>query len=138
MDIYSPEKRSQVMASVKSKDTRPELIVRKLLFSMGYRYRINYSQLPGKPDIVLPKHRLAIFVHGCFWHHHRGCSKSKYPVTNHLFWVQKIRTNVKRDRRNIAKLKGLGWKVMVIWECETETANLRSLLATNLCSQLEI
>ena|SRR5271157_871644 len=124
MDIYNREKRSQIMANVKSRNTKPEMVVRKLLFSMGYRYRINYSRLPGKPDIVLPKYHSAIFVHGCFWHHHKGCSKSKYPSTNHEFWVRKIVSNVKRDRKNIASLERLGWKVLVIWECETKRADL--------------
>ena len=111
------------MASVRSTNTKPEMIVRKTLFSFGYRYRLHCSHLPGKPDIVLPKYHLAIFVHGCFWHHHEDCNKSKYPSTNREFWVKKIESNVARDRKITAELEAMKWCVLIIWECETKKPN---------------
>jgi len=92
--------------------------IRKLLFSLGYRYRKNVKDLPGKPDIVLPKYKTVIFVHGCFWHQHKNCNKSSLPETNREKWKEKLEGNVERDKRNYKELKKLGWKVIVIWECE--------------------
>ncbi len=108
------------MASVRTKDTRPELAVRKTVHRMGYRYRLHDKGLPGKPDIVLPGHRKIIFVHGCFWHQHIGCSASKRPATNIEFWNKKLDSNMKRDLKNQVHLKELGWQVCIIWECETK------------------
>lgn len=106
------------MSRIRSKDTKPEEIVRKYLFSHGFRYRKNDSRYPGKPDIVLPKYRTVIFVNGCFWHKHEGCKYFVWPKSNPEFWRNKIENNVLRDKENYAKLAKDGWKIIVIWECE--------------------
>jgi DNA mismatch endonuclease (patch repair protein) len=129
MDIYNREKRSELMSKVRSASTTPEMIVRQKLHSLGFRFRLHNQNLPGKPDIVLPKHRSVIFVHGCFWHHHKGCGKSKLPSSNAEFWEAKITANVRRDARTIAKLRRLGWRVLVIWECETKNGSFVSKIA---------
>lgn len=118
-DHLTPKQRSWNMSRIRSKDTKPEIIVRKKLFSLGYRYRLHAKELPGKPDIVLPKYKTAIFVHGCFWHRHQNCKKSTTPIANKEFWREKFRRNVARDRRNKKNLELLGWKVLFVWECET-------------------
>lgn len=109
--------RSYNMSRIRGKDTKPEVIVRKFLFSKGFRYRKNDPRLPGKPDIVLPKYRTVIFVNGCFWHMHEGCKYFVWPKHNAEFWEKKIRDNAERDRRNCLKLEGQGWKVLTVWEC---------------------
>ena len=119
-DIYSREKRSELMSKVRSVSTKPERIVRKTLHASGFRFRINQKDLPGKPDIVLPKHKTVILVHGCFWHQHKNCPKSKLPSTNKEFWKVKLTGNLERDKRNIKELKKAGWRVLVIWECEVK------------------
>lgn len=106
------------MSRVKVKDTDPELKVRRMLRRLGYRYRLQGSKLPGKPDIVFPGRKKAIFVNGCFWHGHKGCPRSKLPETNRDFWEKKIARNVKRDRSSISALRKTGWDVLVVWECE--------------------
>ncbi len=116
-DIFSKDKRSELMSKVTGKETKPEIMVRKYLFSKGYRFRKNVKALPGSPDIVLSKYKTAIFVHGCFWHGH-DCRKGRLPETNHDFWVDKITKNKDRDKRNISELTDSGWKVLVVWECE--------------------
>jgi DNA mismatch endonuclease (patch repair protein) len=108
------------MSKIKNKDTKAEVLVRKYLFSHGFRYRKNVSKLPGKPDIVLPKYKTVIFVNGCFWHKHANCNKFVVPKTRTEWWLNKINTNVERDIVNIEKLRDLGWKVFIIWECEAE------------------
>ncbi len=113
-------KRSALMARVRSKNTKPELIVRKMLFSMGFRYRVHVGSLPGKPDIVLPKYNTVIFTNGCFWHSHECLKGQTKPKTNIDFWVNKIKGNIKRDHENEKKLKDLGWNVSTIWECQTK------------------
>jgi DNA mismatch endonuclease, patch repair protein len=118
MDIMPPERRSQIMSHIRGKNTTPELIVRKLVYSLGYRYRLHYAKLPGKPDLVFPGRKKVIFVHGCFWHHHEGCKKSKLPSSNVEFWQDKIIANVHRDNKTHEALSQLGWKYMVIWQCE--------------------
>ncbi|WP_256326113.1 very short patch repair endonuclease [Sphingomonas sp. NFR15] len=115
----SPE-RSRLMARVKGKDTKPELLVRRALHALGYRFRLHRRELPGRPDIVLPRYRTAIFIHGCFWHRHPECSKASMPKTRVDFWREKFETNIDRDGRNIAALRELGWQVLVVWECETK------------------
>jgi len=120
MDVFSKDKRSQIMSKVGAKDTKPELIVRSLLHRMGYRFRIHCSHLPGNPDISLPKHRKVILVHGCFWHGHIDCPRAKRPSTNREFWQKKLDKNIERDRQNVAKLVALGWAVLVIWQCEVK------------------
>lgn len=135
MDIYSSKKRSEIMGLVRASDTKPELAIRSCLWSSGYRFSLRRRELPGKPDVVLPKHKAVIFAHGCFWHHHRGCAKSKLPDTNASFWRKKILANVVRDRRNALALKLLGWRVLVIWECEIRSPILRKKLDRFLRSE---
>lgn len=127
MDIWSKDKRSEVMALVKSKNTKPEILVRKHLFSLGYRYRINVKNLPGKPDIVLPKYKTIIFVHGCFWHGHKinGKYHRKIPQSNTEFWQTKIKNNAVRDIQNQKDLEEAGWRVFIIWECELSSKSKR-------------
>jgi DNA mismatch endonuclease (patch repair protein) len=118
MDSVSPEKRSWVMAQVKGRNTKPEKVVRSLLHRMGYRFRLQRADLPGKPDIVLPKYHTAIFVHGCFWHRHADCKRATMPATNIDYWNRKLERNVARDAQNKAILENGGWRVLVVWECE--------------------
>jgi len=133
MDILSKEKRSWNMSRIKSRDTKPELIVRSLLHRLGYRFRLHSSKLPGRPDIVLKKYGTVIFVHGCFWHRHEGCPKAYSPKSRVTFWQGKFEENVKRDRRKITELKNLGWKVMTIWECQTGDVDyLASLISREI------
>lgn len=117
-DVYSKEKRSEVMSKIRGKDTKIENLVRKWLFSKGYRYRKNDNRYPGRPDIVLPKYKTAIFIHGCFWHGHEGCRYHTIPKTRTEFWVSKIRSNEERDQKKVRLLEEMGWKVITIWECE--------------------
>ena len=117
-DKLTPEKRSWNMSRIKGKDTKIEVEVRKYLFSKGYRFRKNDKRYPGKPDIVLPKYHVAICVHGCFWHRHEGCKDATTPKTRTEFWIEKFDKNVKNDQIKQEKLRELGWKVIVIWECE--------------------
>lgn len=118
MDVHDKETRSYNMSCIKGKNTRPEEIVRKYLFSQGFRYRKNDKRLPGTPDIVLPKYKTVIFVNGCFWHGHEGCRYFVIPKTNTEFWTKKIETNRNRDIRKINDIQILGWKVIVVWECQ--------------------
>ncbi|WP_212786303.1 very short patch repair endonuclease [Ferrigenium kumadai] len=118
-DVHSPAVRSKNMRAIRSKNTKPELLVRKSLHAAGFRYRLHDKRLPGKPDIVLPKYRTVIFVHGCFWHGH-DCKFFKLPQTRTKFWQEKIETNQARDREHIAQLIQLGWSVIVVWECEVK------------------
>lgn len=122
-DIMSPEKRSQLMASISGKNTKPELKVRRAAHALGYRFRLHGAKLPGTPDLVFPKHRTVIFVHGCFWHRHGGCSKASTPTTRAQFWQAKFAANQERDARKAAALEAAGWKVRTIWECETKNAD---------------
>ena len=117
-DVMTPEQRSRCMAAIKGKDTKPELIVRKYLFSRGLRFRVQVRKLPGTPDIVLPKYKTAIFVNGCFWHGHEGCKYFRLPKSNVEFWKEKIERNIERDRESMQALFDLGWKVVRVWECE--------------------
>lgn len=127
-DVFSKEKRSLVMSLVGSKNTKPEIVVRKFLFSKGLRYRIHTKHLPGKPDIVLKKYGTVIFVNGCFWHGHDNCGHYLKPKTNKKFWNEKITNNLQRDKRNISGLKKLGWNVIVIWECQLKTQKREKIL----------
>lgn len=117
-DIKTPEQRSRCMAAVKGKNTKPEMIVRKYLFSRGLRFRVQVRKLPGNPDIVLPKYKTVIFVNGCFWHGHEGCKYFRLPKSNIEFWKEKIERNIERDRESMQALFDLGWKVIRVWECE--------------------
>ena len=117
-DIFEPGKRSEIMSRVRGRDTEPEMIVRRIAHGLGFRFRL-YRNLPGRPDIVFPRHRAVIMVNGCFWHRHSGCKCASSPKTRESYWNAKFADNVVRDRRNETALSDLGWRVMVIWECET-------------------
>jgi DNA mismatch endonuclease (patch repair protein) len=124
-DIWTKAKRSEVMGKIRSKDTKPEIAVRKLLHGMGYRFTVNgpsNRKLPGRPDIVLPKYKTVVFVHGCFWHRHKGCKMAANPKTNKKFWKEKFARNVSRDQVNTRKLRRNGWSVLIVWECEVSQA----------------
>lgn len=122
MDRISREHRRWNMSRIRGRDTKPEIAVRSLLHRMGYRFRLHRADLPGRPDIVLPKYRAVIFVHGCFWHRHTGCRFAYTPKSRRKFWQQKFQGNRRRDRRSTTALARLGWRVLVIWECETRGA----------------
>lgn len=119
-DNLTPEKRSWNMRRIRAKNTSPELIVRSLIHNMGYRFRLYKKDLPGKPDIVLPKYKVVIFVHGCFWHRHKGCPRCTTPKSNVSYWNKKFNRNIERDREARKELKRSGWKTVIIWECETK------------------
>ncbi|WP_454018530.1 very short patch repair endonuclease [Azospirillum sp. Marseille-Q6669] len=123
MDRLSTEARSALMARVRSRNTSPEIAVRRLLHSMGYRFRLHRKNLPGSPDLILPKYMIAIFVHGCFWHRHAGCRRCSTPRSNVEFWEEKFRRNVARDARNTQLLGELGWRTVIVWECETKSVS---------------
>lgn len=119
-DTITPEHRSWNMSRIRNKDTKIEVLVRKYLFSKGYRFRKNDKRYPGKPDVVLPKYHIVIFVNGCFWHQHPGCKNATMPKSNTEFWKEKLEKNVTNDSKNIEKLSSMGWKVITLWECELE------------------
>ena len=123
MDRITSAERSAQMSLVKSKDTGPELKVRKLAHSLGYRYRLHGASLPGKPDLVFVKRKKVVFVHGCFWHRHAGCRKATTPATNLDYWLPKFDRTIERDQRNIERLSSLGWSALVVWECELKDLN---------------
>ena len=116
-DVVSPSVRSRMMSSIKGKNSRPEMLVRRLLFAAGYRFRLHRRDLPGTPDIVMPSRKIAIFVHGCFWHSHQGCRFAKLPTTRTEFWKAKLEANSQRDRQSIKRLQEMGWRVLCVWEC---------------------
>ena len=126
MDTLTPAQRSERMSRIRSKNTKPELAVRSLVHRMGYRFRIHRKDLPGSPDLVFPSLRKAIFVHGCFWHAHDGCSASNRPKTRAAYWSEKFDRNKRRDRRNASALRRAGWSVATIWECEAKSADFVS------------
>ena len=133
VDIVSKKQRSENMSRIRSRDTGPELAVRRVAHRMGFRFRLYRKDLPGTPDLTFPKHRLAVFVHGCFWHRHSGCRFAYSPKSRVEFWTKKFKQNVTRDRRNRTALQNLGWRVAVIWECETREANV---VEDRLCGHL--
>lgn len=116
-DIVDRKVRSRMMSGIKAKDTQPEMLVRRYLHGMGFRYRLHNSKLPGRPDIVLPKYKTVVFVHGCFWHRHSGCALAYNPKSNVEAWQKKFNGNITRDKKNLAELADLGWRVIIIWEC---------------------
>jgi len=118
------EQRSRNMSAIKSKNTKPEIFVRKLLHSKGYRFRLHKKDLPGSPDIVLPKYKTVIFVHGCFWHRHQNCKYASNPKTRREFWEKKFKENIERDKKTQKKLKNLGWKTNIVWECEVKNREI--------------
>lgn len=135
MDIVDPARRSRMMASIRGKDTRPEMAVRRAAHALGYRFRIHRADLPGGPDLVFPGRRKVIFVHGCYWHRHGGCRNATMPKSNAAFWLEKFEKNMARDRNAMTELVELGWDPLVIWECETCDATfLRERIASHLGS----
>jgi DNA mismatch endonuclease (patch repair protein) len=132
-DIVDRQRRSEIMARIGPRNTAPELAVRSMAHRMGFRFRLYRKELPGCPDLVFPGQRLAVFVHGCFWHRHPGCANATMPKTRTEFWQRKLSSNVERDRRNCEQLVRMGWRTLVIWECETEDPErLCSILSTTL------
>ncbi len=119
-DTVDPAKRSEIMSRIRSRDTKPEMIVRRIAHGLGFRFRLHRRDLPGSPDLVFPRYKSVIMVHGCFWHRHPGCKYATSPKTRVSFWENKFKGNVVRDRRNETALHDLGWRVLVIWECETK------------------
>lgn len=136
MDVVSKATRSRMMSSIRGKNTLPELVVRELLHSAGFRYRLHRRDLPGAPDLILPKYRAAILVHGCFWHAHSHCSFYKLPKSNVEFWQKKLERNKQRDCDNISALRSLGWRVLIIWECATRKPAEREQLQRNITDWL--
>jgi DNA mismatch endonuclease, patch repair protein len=128
VDVYDKTKRSAVMRSVKGRDTKPEMLVRRLIHRLGYRFRLHRKDLPGKPDIVLPRWNAVIFVHGCFWHQHPGCPRTPRPTTNVEFWNKKLDRNVRRDVENFATLQAMGWRIFVAWECLVSSEGFKDQL----------
>lgn len=127
MDTISKEVRSRNMAAIKGKDTKPEIAVRKKLYKLGYRYRLHRKDLPGKPDMVLPKHKTVIFVHGCFWHQHKRCSRAVLPKSNIGYWIPKLERNNQRFEKDKKALEDMGWIVCIVWECEIKVLDVLSL-----------
>ena len=136
MNKKKPMTRSQNMARVKSKNTKPEDFLRKLLWHKGFRYRLNYKELPGSPDLYIPKYKVAIFVNGCFWHMHENCRYSSIPKNNHDFWKSKLEGNVERDKQNYSKLERMGIKVIVVWGCEIKQMMKDELMAVERVDNL--
>ena len=128
-DTLTPYQRHINMAHIRSSDTRPEVILRTLLWRRGYRYRVNDNRLPGKPDVVFPKYRSVVFVHGCFWHGHNNCRSNHIPETNKDYWMAKIARNQERDQEVWRKLEAKGWSVIIVWECQLKKANLDATVA---------
>ncbi|MGN6603020.1 MAG: very short patch repair endonuclease [Ginsengibacter sp.] len=128
-DVHSPEIRSYNMSMIKGKNTKPEMLVRKFLHTNGYRYKLHDKTLPGKPDIVLPKYKTVIFVHGCFWHGHKNCKYFVVPKTRTEWWLNKINGNIANDEKTTKALKKGGWKVITIWECNLKPSKLQKTLA---------
>lgn len=135
-DVMTLEQRSRCMAAIRGKDTKPEILVRKFLFSKGLRYRLNNRKLPGSPDIVLKKYKTVIFVDGCFWHGHEGCKYFRLPKSNTSFWETKITRNIERDKETTQALTALGWKVIRIWECELRNKSNRKAALNKLLNDI--
>ena len=131
-DIVAPAVRSRMMSGIRGKNTQPELIVRKALCAAGYRFRLHRKDLPGAPDIVLPSKKIAVFVHGCFWHMHTGCKFAKLPQSRSAFWKAKLEGNSARDRRSVEALRSSGWRVLIVWECATKDAVSSARLGRDL------
>jgi len=126
-DIFTPEKRRQIMRAVGSRDTKPEILLRKALFKMGYRFRLYRTDLPGSPDLVFPKYKAIIFVNGCFWHGHNCKRGNRIPATNSDYWRRKIERNRQNDRKALASLQQIGWRCLTVWECDVTPNNLQKL-----------
>ncbi|WIH05528.1 very short patch repair endonuclease [Xanthomonas translucens pv. graminis] len=137
VDLVSPADRSRMMAGIQGKNTKPELIVRRMLFASGYRFRLHRRDLPGAPDIVMSGRKVAVFVHGCFWHMHEGCRFARMPATRPEFWKTKLEANVARDRRAVENLRALGWRVLCVWECSTRDTEAAAGLQAAMSSWIE-
>lgn len=134
-DIFSKDKRSDIMSKISNKNTKPEILVRKYLFANGFRFRINDKRFPGKPDILLPKYKAAIFVNGCFWHGHENCKAATLPTSNTDYWANKITSNMERDKKVHAQLEQMGYRVFIIWQCQLKAKEKKSTLS-NLVEKL--
>lgn len=134
-DVHNKATRSYNMSQVKGKDTQPEMLVRKFLFAQGFRYRLHDKKLPGKPDIILPKYKIVIFVHGCFWHGHERCKYATIPKTRSDWWKEKINKNLANDEKAIRSLKEMGWQIIVIWGCELKP-NQKDIILSKLINDL--
>jgi DNA mismatch endonuclease, patch repair protein len=137
VDVVSPAVRSRMMSGIQGKNTKPEVMVRKMLHAMGYRFRLHRRDLPGAPDIVLPGRKVAIFVHGCFWHMHSGCRFAKLPTTRPEFWKAKLQGNTGRDQAAVVKLNAMGWRTLWVWECATRAKDTSNALPSHLRSWIE-
>src|SRR5690606_23979858 len=137
-DSLTPEQRSKNMASISGKNTKPELAVRRFLFSNGLRYRLHRKDLPGNPDIVLPRHRTVIFVNGCYWHRHPGCKLAYTPTSNVAFWEKKFRGKIDRDHPKYVTLCEIGWNVLIIWECEVKDGTVRTWIINDIRNQTSV
>jgi len=137
VDVVSRADRSRMMSGIQGKNTKPELTVRRMLFASGYRFRLHRRDLAGTPDIVMPGRKVAIFVHGCFWHMHPECRFAKMPATRSEFWKVKLEANIERDRRAVEKLHALGWRVLCVWECSTRVAEVAAGLQAAMSSWIE-
>lgn len=135
-DFLTPAQRSERMSRIKSRDTKPELVLRSAMHRKGFRFRVNDTRLPGKPDIVFPKYRAAVFVHGCFWHRHPGCSVATTPKSNTAFWMEKFDRNVARDARSKEALEASGWRVFTVWECDLKSSVKIAQAAQELAEKL--
>ncbi|WP_432380538.1 very short patch repair endonuclease [Duganella sp. P38] len=131
-DIVPPAVRSRMMSGIKGKNSTPEMLIRRLLFAAGYRFRLHRRDLPGTPDVVMPSRKIAIFVHGCFWHAHQECKYAKVPATRTDFWVEKLQSNAARDQQAVEKLGAMGWRVLVVWECATRDQDVARTLSGKL------
>ncbi|MHC2018695.1 very short patch repair endonuclease [Methylobacterium sp. CM6247] len=127
--------RTALMKKVRQRDTKPEIVVRRVAHALGFRFRLHRRDLPGSPDLVLPRHKVAVFVHGCFWHRHPGCRSASTPKANAEFWSDKFDRNVERDARKERELRALGWRVLIIWECDTrDAARVAERLSEFICN----
>ncbi|WP_277563060.1 DNA mismatch endonuclease Vsr [Burkholderia sp. IO2] len=137
VDFLSPRERSKRMSLIRGRDTQPELALRRALHRLGLRFRLHGAGLPGKPDLVFPRYKTVVFVHGCFWHQHTGCSIATIPKSNTQFWMEKFKKNIDRDKRVSAQLNELGWKVLVAWECELSTRQKIELTGKRIAIEIK-
>ncbi|OGN90083.1 MAG: hypothetical protein A2Z74_00240 [Chloroflexi bacterium RBG_13_46_9] len=137
MDTLSKEKRSSIMAAVHSKDTTTEFLVRRYLWAQGIRYRVHLADLPGKPDIVIRRWKVAVFIHGCFWHGHENCQRGRLPKSRTKYWRSKVASNKERDRSIVRKLRAEGWRCVVVWECQLRTQRAASITLQLIAGQIQ-
>lgn len=137
VDVVSPSVRSRMMSGIKGKNSKPEILIRRMLFGAGYRFRLHRRDLPGTPDIVMSKRKIAIFVHGCFWHAHEGCKYFRVPATRPEFWIAKLQSNIDRDERAFEKLRTMGWRVLCVWECATRESDTAESLLEKMISWID-